>query len=192
MKITRLCPCVILITSLSASADDFSGWHVNAGAGLVYSTVNNKSFESQSTPDAFSISGGYQLNRFIGVEATLIHYGKMQVDGFEARPRSLSISANLGYELENGIRPFILFGYGAFKLGQSDSLLRYIAVNDEARTLHTGFGVEYQLENVYFRVSQVFDKTRLTAGIGFFEDSLNDKFSDITLATTQLTVGYQF
>ena len=85
-----------------------------------------------------------------------------------------------------------MFGYGAFRLGQSDTFFRYIAVNDDARTLHTGFGVEYQMENVYFRLSQVFDKARLTAGTGFFDDNKNDKFSDINLATTQLLVGYQF
>ncbi|MFD2180403.1 porin family protein [Veronia pacifica] len=184
----------VMLVSGATQADEFSGWYVTAGTGFVTGKVGSDKFKAVNNPQGFNITGGYQLNRFIGVEAGLQSYGKMRVLDRTADPRSISISANIGYRMDNGLRPFILFGFGSFILNEvSAGKSERIAGNDEVAGLHTALGLEYRMDHWALRISQHLVDAKMMKSVETIPYLVESKKTvDIPLTSTVLSLAYHF
>ncbi|CAK3712131.1 exported hypothetical protein [Vibrio crassostreae] len=75
--------------------------------------------------ETFKIIAGYQFNRIVALEAQYTNYGDVVAKNalnqstYTWSPTAFSISANLGYTFENGIRPFGIIGLSTIDLDQS-------------------------------------------------------------------------
>ncbi|GEA51770.1 membrane protein [Vibrio inusitatus NBRC 102082] len=159
---------VVSGSSFASEANSTSGWYVGGGVGKPnfddggfisylgkeYSSNIHTSLDAKGT--AFSIYGGYIFNRIIGIETSYNDYGSADINisgaapfvgqnmshDFKAfSPRSLSVSANLGYTFDNGLRPFVKLGVSALDLQQSADVA--ILDSDSGPAGHYGIGLDY-------------------------------------------------
>lgn len=80
MRKTKLLSTLLLSVALGAAAfganAQDSGFYAGAGAGQSF--VDEGAYDDEDT--AFSVFGGYQVNRYFGVEAGYADFGKIEPD----------------------------------------------------------------------------------------------------------------
>lgn len=160
--------CLSLIISLPLAAQTntldpqkISGFYLGAGIGNPSSELDGQDIGLKDR--SYHIISGYQFNRIVAVEMQYASYGESTYGLPIPRssktlpfdPVALSMSANLGYSFDNGVRPFAVFGLGITKLGfaQSDSVQ---VISDSDLSYHYGVGVDFapkSLTGVTFRLS---------------------------------------
>jgi OmpA-OmpF porin, OOP family len=77
MLITTVSAVLFGAAALAAQAQDNRGFY--AGAGVGQSFVDESSYDDEDT--AFSIFGGYQFNRYFGLEGGYVDFGKLESEG---------------------------------------------------------------------------------------------------------------
>ncbi|CAK1703770.1 porin family protein [Vibrio crassostreae] len=125
--------------------------------------------------ETYKIIAGYQFNRIVALEAQYTNYGDVVAKNalnqstYTWSPTAFSISANLGYTFDNGIRPFGIIGLSTIDLDQSLPLLD----DDSGEGIRYGFGVEYtpkQAKNVSFRLGYEADAFVIESDSAFESD----------------------
>ena len=135
-----------VIASSTAFADDFS-WYGGANigrssvtidnaritSGLANSGLNTTSIANRDRDTAYKIYGGYQFNKYIGLEGGYFDLGKF---GFTANTLPLgTLNGNIG------LRGFNLDAVGTLPLSERFSALGRIGINNaQARDSFTGTG----------------------------------------------------
>ena len=70
----------------------------------------------------YSLYGGYQFNRIVGIELGYTDYADYESSGIKVfSPKSLPVAANLGYTFDKSIRPFVLAGISYVNLNANSS-----------------------------------------------------------------------
>ncbi|OEE51180.1 porin family protein [Vibrio splendidus] len=154
-----------------------------------------KNTQAPITVDAedptYKIIAGYQFNRIVALEAQYTKYGDVVAKNalsqftYTWSPTAFSISANLGYTFDNGIRPFGIIGLSSIDLDQSLPMLD----DDRGEGIRYGFGVEYTprlLGNVSFKLGYEADAFVIESDSAFE----NDK--DIVIDSFYAAVAYRF
>ncbi|MGF1753935.1 porin family protein [Vibrio makurazakiensis] len=164
MKNTMIVTAAIM-TALSANsvmAKEVDGFYLGGAIGTtgvddggLYDNLGPTNVDADGS--TFKVIAGYQFNRIVAVEAQYTNYGDVVTKDilnqsiYRWSPTAFSVSANLGYTFENGVRPFGIVGLSAIDLDQSLPVLQ----DDNGAGLRLGLGVEYtppKLENVSFRL----------------------------------------
>jgi len=83
--------------AFGAQAAEDKGFYVGAGAGQSF--VDEAGYDDEDT--AFSVFGGYQVNRYFGVEAGYVDFGKLEPEGL-----GNELEANSAYVSAVGTVPF--------------------------------------------------------------------------------------
>lgn len=150
---------LLLIFSTSSLANNsetarLSGWYVGAGAGLTGfsdGVLNDDDAFSRnvskldSQHSTLHMYGGYYVNRIVGIEVSYRHYGELttayeQPISTTFSPNAFSVSANVGYTFDTGIRAFGLAGLSSLQIKQSVDGWQ----DDQYLAFHYGVGGEYQ------------------------------------------------
>ncbi|NVD08024.1 porin family protein [Vibrio sp. JPW-9-11-11] len=190
-----------MVFSSVVCAQDMSGFYLGAGVGStsfsddgytsdIGEMVNILTGDSATTatnePDGqtYKFIAGYQFNRVIAVEGQYTQYAPIKIENsasfleHELGLSSFTVSANLGYTFDNGLRPFGTLGLGTVSLDESDSTA--------GTALRIGAGLEYnvrQLPGLSLRAAYETDYYSLefidkeyTQSIGSFYVAANYKF----------------
>lgn len=154
--------------------------------------------EAKAEDSTYKIIAGYQFNHIAAIEAQYTNYGditftspsSMYRSGISWTPKILSLSANLGYTFDNGIRPFGIIGVTSIDLDES---VKSIADSHNGRGVRYGFGIEYIPYNPYetyadvsFRLGYEADTFAIETGV----DGVGDK--DIVLDSYYVAVNFRF
>ena len=191
-KVICLIPLLIASTSSFAAAQDVRGFYVGVGVGSTsfeddgWGASANTSFDEKD--NSFKFITGYQFNKVVAIEASYTSYGKIdnQLANYQLDPTSISLSANVGYTFNNGLRPFAIAGLSAIDLDQSAEVID----GDSGAAFHYGFGLEYapQILNGF--------KMRLAYEGDFFgieeQGFFSNRTYDITVGSFYLGASYKF
>nr|WP_075519262.1 porin family protein [Moritella viscosa]SHO13509.1 Outer membrane protein [Moritella viscosa] len=181
---------IALTTSVQAN-QDVSGFYLGGGAGST--TVNlDDAFDEDTDGKTLKFITGYQFNRIVAIEAQYTKYGEITPDKNITRDRKLytwdattfSVSANLGYTFQNGLRPFGIIGLSSLDLGQSSKALK----DDNATAVHLGAGLEYTpaaLSGVSFRVGY-------EAELFAIEEDASSEDIDVLVGSLYVAATYKF
>ncbi|CAM4164860.1 outer membrane protein [Vibrio neonatus] len=217
-NLVALCGIALLSSSAFASSDP-SGFYVLGAVGTtgiddggyIDDLNDQKNLQDPTFDSEFKTKGstktysmGYQINRIVGVEATYMDYGRINLStndhsiGSEQvfAPESFSVSANLGYSFHNGLRPFAKIGISYIDFHSSETDQPPFKNINEHGGIHIGAGVEYALDlgenhgNVLFR-------TGVEGDIASMETTDNsgpliEEDYDWSIATLYAGVGYRF
>ncbi len=157
----RLLLISAILTSPLSYGESYDGFYLGAGIGTV-DFDDGGLFKNLNTPINTSYSGntykiisGYKFNRIVAIEAQYTSYGDTKFSAPVAgvtgtlEHSSVTVSANVGYTFNNGLRPFAILGLGRIDAKEDDW-------SDHGTALRTGVGIEYtppKLENVGFRLA---------------------------------------
>ncbi len=138
---SALLAAVLGASALSAQAAD-KGFY--AGAGVGQSFVDEQAYDDEDT--AFSVFGGYQFNRYFGLEAGYADFGKIEPQG-----AGRALEADTAYLTAVGTLPitekfsaYAKAGFHAWNL--DDAIPGLTGTNDDSGTDPTyGVGVQYRL-----------------------------------------------
>ncbi|MBF6023129.1 outer membrane beta-barrel protein [Lysobacter niastensis] len=138
---SALLAAVLGASALSAQAAD-KGFY--AGAGVGQSFVDEQAYDDEDT--AFSVFGGYQFNRYFGLEAGYADFGKIEPQG-----AGRALEADSAYLTAVGTLPitekfsaYAKAGFHAWNL--DDAIPGLTGTNDDSGTDPTyGVGVQYRL-----------------------------------------------
>ncbi len=138
---SALLAAVLGASALSAQAADKG---VYAGAGVGQSFVDEQAYDDEDT--AFSVFGGYQFNRYFGLEAGYADFGKIEPQG-----AGRALEADSAYLTAVGTLPitekfsaYAKAGFHAWNL--DDAIPGLTGTNDDSGTDPTyGVGVQYRL-----------------------------------------------
>ncbi len=188
----RLLLISAILTSPLSYGESYDGFYLGAGIGTVdvddggYLDDVNTSIKTSYSGNTYKLISGYKFNRIVAVEGQYTSYGDMKVSlpGKSAtiEQRSVTISANVGYTFNNGLRPFGILGVGRLD-SKSDG------DSDHETTLRIGSGIEYtppKLENVSFRLAYEWDMYRTE------EDSTTKKEYDQSAGSFYFSTLYNF
>lgn len=184
-----------------------SGIYAGAGVGLtgfvdgVFSknvdSVNNYVAEVNSPHSTVHFYVGYDFNRIVGIELAYRDYGQLssaanETVKFNAAPHATSLSANIGYTFDTGIRAFGLAGVSSLKMSQSIPVWQ----DEQQMAFHYGAGAEYQpsfAHGLTFRVAFEADvySTALNADYSHQEAKGVDAYI-AQISSLYVGVGYQF
>ncbi|WP_417883672.1 outer membrane beta-barrel protein [Vibrio rumoiensis] len=180
MKIKTLA-CAFIISTIAAApafADANKGFYIGGGVGAAaFSSpdleddvddgdidgVDDINFDSSGL--AYNLYAGYQFNRVVALELSYNNYAdtKVKINGQQLGSTfttdGMSLSANLGYTFDNGLRPFALVGIGY--ISNDD----YFDDNGQA-SFHGGVGLDYTpttLQSLTFRAAYQFDAYEIDA-----------------------------
>lgn len=159
--------------AFGAQAADNPGFYVGAGAGQSF--VDERNYDDEDT--AFSVFGGYQFNRYFGLEAGYSDFGKLEPKG-----AGRALEANSAYLTAIGTVPFTdkFSGYAkaGFHRWDLDSALPGLTKsNDDSGNDPTyGLGLQYSFN----------DKVALRTEYSRFE------VEDIDLDLAQVQVRFDF
>ena len=136
----------------------YKGFYLGAGVG-------NTTFDSADDPSTsdFEEDGktakflaGYQFSKVFALEGQYTKYSELSIPSNSMSPTALSLSANLGYSFDSGLRPFGIIGFSALDLDQEIQTL----MDDSSGAVRYGFGLEYapvQLKGLTARVGYEVD-----------------------------------
>lgn len=181
-----LIPLLATVLTCHANAALLNNSYVGGSIGIKQDfDADNLVDNSDAKGTAYSIYSGYLINKVVGIETTYTDYGDIDSNGSNfASPTSLSMSANLGYTFDQGIRPFALVGLSYVDMNSSNSTL----VDDSGVGFHMGFGVDYSpIEHLTLRIISQADALsvdRVTA-------SKTDEHT-IAFSSLQLGASYSF
>ncbi|WP_299014236.1 porin family protein [uncultured Photobacterium sp.] len=192
-KVICLIPFLLASASSVAATQDVRGFYLGAGAGSTtfeddgWGASHLTSFEEKD--NSFKFYTGYQFNKVIGIEAAYTSYGKIEAKktNYTIDPTSISVSANVGYTFNSGLRPFGIVGLSAIDLNQSYEALD----GDDGTAIHYGLGLEYSpnfAPGLNVRVAYEGDL------FGIEEQRLfsNNRTYDVTVGSFYLGASYKF
>ncbi|MFM2607818.1 porin family protein [Vibrio chagasii] len=162
-----LLSAVLLLSSFtvhtaSASVTD-SGFYLGGAIGssdidddgLVSKSNSAKTATFEAKDNTYRIIAGYKFNRIASIEAQYTDYGDVVADNgnkinfarsynFSWEPKVISLSANLGYTFDNGLRPFGVVGLSSIDLESKEGRYSLSQLKSDADTgARVGFGLEY-------------------------------------------------
>ncbi|GEM78101.1 outer membrane beta-barrel protein [Vibrio superstes] len=213
MKLNTIAVLVgTLLVSGTTFAGETNGWYVGGGVGKPSfddggfvsdlakdnSNITNASLDAEGM--SYTLYGGYFFNRIVGVEASYNDYGKVNAkftntsSGQQSNistkvfsPKSFSVSANLGYTFDNGLRPFVKVGVSAIDLQQSDNVM--ILDGDTGPAGHYGIGLDYSpmdaFQGLTLRVAYEGDITEI-------DSKYDDSSSTWNMSTVYGGIAYKF
>lgn len=168
---------VALTTNIQAN-QDVSGFYIGAGVGSTNTSNDTDGFSIDADTDGSTLKaiGGYQFNRVVAIEAQYTKYGDIiplpsvnQI--YKWSPTTVSLSANLGYTFDNGLRPFTTIGLSSLDLDQS----LVSPLDDSSSTaLHFGLGLEYtpaSLSGISFRTGYEGDAFLIDNSLNYVSDT---------------------
>ncbi|TWI01860.1 opacity protein-like surface antigen [Luteimonas cucumeris] len=156
-----------------AQAADEPGFYLGAGVGQSF--VDEAAYDDEDT--AFSAFGGYQFNRYFGIEAGYADFGKLQASG-----AGRALEANAAYLTAVGTVPFTeqFSGYAkaGFQRWDLDNAIPSLtrSSDDSGSDPTYGLGLQYRFN----------DKVALRGEYSRFE------VEDIDLDLAQLQVRFDF
>jgi len=193
-SITVLGALTALALTASVQANqDVSGFYIGGGVGSTNVNLDNSRLMYDEDADGTTLKfiGGYQFNRIVAIEAQYTQYGEITPDkGYKLNGKlytwdatTFSVSANLGYTFQNGLRPFGIIGLASLDLGQSGKELK----DDDATAIHLGLGLEYTpaaLSGVSFRVGYEAD--------AFSFETRTTEDTDVVIGSAYVAATYKF
>lgn len=189
--ITTFGALTTFVVSINIQANqDVSGFYIGGGLGStnIDTEENGLSFNSDTDGNTLKLIGGYQFNRIVAVEVQYTKYGDITpifaLQGYEWAPTTISLTANLGYTFENGLRPFGIIGLSSLDLGESVNNLD----DNGAQAVRFGLGLEYTsatLAGVSFRVGYEGDAFTIDSGV-------SNPDVDVLLGSIYIAASYKF
>ncbi|WP_061031339.1 porin family protein [Vibrio splendidus] len=148
-------------TALAAVTD--SGFYLGGAIGssdidddgLVSKSNSAKTATFEAKDHTYRVIAGYKFNRIVSIEAQYTDYGDVVADNgnkinfarsynFSWAPKVISLSANLGYTFDNGLRPFGVVGLSSIDLDSKDGRYSASQIKSDADFgARVGFGLEY-------------------------------------------------
>ena len=121
--------------------------------GLVSKSNSAKTATFEAKDNAYRIMAGYKFNRIASIEAQYTDYGDVVAHNakvnfarsynFSWAPKVISLSANLGYTFDNGLRPFGVVGLSSIDLDSKDGRYSASQIKSDADIgARVGFGLE--------------------------------------------------
>ena len=160
------------------------------GAGLGSATFDSSDDESTSLFEedgqTVKILAGYQFSKVFALEGQYTKYTELSLGAYSMSPTSFSLSANLGYSFDNGLRPFGIIGVSALDLDESIQTLE----DDSSGAVRYGLGLEYapvQLNGLAIRVGYEVDFFAIE-----FVGPGNSITNDYTLESFYVSASYKF
>ncbi len=150
-KILSMAAVLALMSTAAIAGPNSSGAYVGLGYGVsAYADddFTEKEMKHKGLDDSdsgFTVYGGYQFNKIIGVEAGYTDYGEFTADhDYSQSATSFHVAANAGYSFLDGqLRPFGTLGLGYVSLDwQNKSDI--IDLDDGGAAFHYGFGIQYE------------------------------------------------
>ena len=187
---------LLLATSAVHAQQDFNddltpkykGFYLGAGVG-------STTFDSDDDPSTalfdedgqtIKLLAGYQFSKVFALEGQYTKYSELTIPGNSMSPTALSLSANLGYSFDNGLRPFGIIGFSALDLDQEIQTLQ----DDSSGAVRFGFGLEFapvQLKGFSARVGYEVDLFAIDY-VGFGSSITKD----YTLESFYVSAAYKF
>jgi OOP family OmpA-OmpF porin len=144
MRKTRLFSTLLLSATLGVAAFGAQAQERGfyAGAGVGQSFVDEQNYDDEDT--AFSVFGGYQFNKYFGLEAGYADFGKIEAEGFGPE-----LEADTAYLTAVGSLPitenFSAYAKAGFHNWNLDAELPGLVDDDDSGTDPTyGLGVQYR------------------------------------------------
>ncbi|QUM80832.1 porin family protein [Moritella sp. 5] len=197
-SITVLGALTALALTASVQANqDVSGFYIGGGVGSTTVDLDRTGYTSNEDTDGSTVKfiAGYQFNRIVAIEAQYTQYGEITPNKtltyagktYKWDATTFSVSANLGYTFQNGLRPFGIIGLSSLDLGQSTKVLK----DDDATAVHVGLGLEYTpaaLSGVSFRVGYEADAFTIEeySTANRYEDT------DVMIGSAYVAASYKF
>lgn len=147
-------------TALAAVTD--SGFYLGGAIGssdidddgLVSKSNSAKTATFEAKDHTYRVIAGYKFNRIASIEAQYTDYGDVVAHNakvnfarsynFSWAPKVISLSANLGYTFDNGLRPFGVVGLSSIDLDSKEGRYSLSQLKSDADTgARVGFGLEY-------------------------------------------------
>ncbi|CAH6841738.1 Outer membrane protein [Vibrio chagasii] len=147
-------------TALAAVTD--SGFYLGGAIGssdidddgLVSKSNSAQTATFEAKDNAYRIMAGYKFNRIASIEVQYTDYGDVVAHNakvnfarsynFSWAPKVISLSANLGYTFDNGLRPFGVVGLSSIDLDSKEGRYSLSQLKSDADTgARVGFGLEY-------------------------------------------------
>lgn len=174
--------------AVAVKADQIvKGFYVGAGVG---STTFDSDDENVSQIDThgqtIKLLAGYQFSKVFALEGQYTKYSEIGNSSYTWSPTSLSLSANLGYSFDNGLRPFAIIGFSSLDLDESFQSLQ----DDSSSAVRYGVGLEYipaELKRFSLRVGYEID----LFGIDFVDSGSTTTY-DYTLEAFYVSAAYKF
>lgn len=131
--------------AFGAQAAENKGFYAGAGAGQSY--VDEGAYDDEDT--AFSVFGGYQFNRYFGLEAGYADFGKLQADvaasDLEADAAYLTAVASVPVTDK-----FSAYAKAGFQRWNLDAPVTTVGTVDDSGTDPTyGVGVQYRFNDAF-------------------------------------------
>lgn len=188
LKSTFLLGLVGLVSLPTFAAGIEGGPYIGAGLGVYQDSDTDGAGSLDAESMGYSLYGGYQFNRIVGIELGYTDYADYEKFGTKVlSPTSFSVAANVGYTFDNSIRPFVLAGLSYVDLNAHGS--SYID-DDSGAGFHFGVGVEYTpVENLTLRLISQAD----AVNIELFNNNGNRIASrDVAFSSVTLGASYNF
>ncbi|MCK5818915.1 MAG: porin family protein [Psychromonas sp.] len=177
-------------------------------------TETDRRLGNVSPAFSYQLYGGYQFNHVISVELALTNHGKLKEDykpdgketikGYiKTRAKSLALQANIGYTLNNGIRPYGLAGLSWINIDSSTDASQ--TSTEEEDSIHSfynqknrvalrfGMGTDYapvSLDGLTFRLEYTLDIYTLDWES---PSSIHSQYTDVMrLRNLSVGIGYKF
>ncbi len=192
MKIKYLAMAVIGLGVSSfahAESQKISGFYLGGALGNTTFDADTNISGSEDG-GSFKFIAGYQFGRVFALEGQYTSYGDIDLANTTWSASSISLNANLGYTMDNGIRPYGTIGVGSITIDETVQTLS----EDTGGAAHYGFGVEYappSLDGLAFRIGYEADifTVRSTYWSGF---SLHTEDVDYDIGSFHAGVTYKF
>lgn len=131
--------------AFAAQAQEDKGFYAGAGAGQSY--VDETAYDDEDA--AFSVFGGYQFNRYFGLEAGYVDFGKLEADGLgrdlEASSAYLTAVASVPFTDK-----FSGYAKAGFQRWDLDTPIAATGTLDDNGTDPTyGLGVQYRFSDAF-------------------------------------------
>ncbi|MEZ8605522.1 MULTISPECIES: porin family protein [Vibrio] len=191
LKSTFLLGLVGLVSFPTFAANIEGGSYIGAGFGVHQDSDTDGGGNLDAESMGYSVYGGYQFNRIIGVELGYTDYGDYdsKVGDKVFSPTALSVSANVGYTFDNSIRPFFVAGLSYVDLNSGKGS-NYKIDDDSGAGFHFGIGVEYTpIDRLTLRLISQADAVNIE-----FTDNNGKRLKsrDTAFSTVMIGASYDF
>jgi len=170
----------------------YKGFYLGAGLGsTTFDSLDSLDFKDDDVKEdgnTIKFIAGYQFGKVFALEGQYTKYGDVYFpeinENYYWTPTAISLTANLGYTFDNGLRPFGLIGISAIDLGQSLQM----NLDDKGVGLRYGLGLEYAPPAL----------KGLSARVGYEVDMFSIEYKhsgvtqDYTLGSFYASVAYKF
>lgn len=191
LRTTFLLGLVGLVSLPTFAAGIEGGPYIGAGLGVHQDSDTDGGGNLDAESMGYSLYGGYQFNRIVGIELGYTDYADYESYGTKVfSPTSLSVAANLGYTFDNSIRPFVLAGLSYVDLNANNSS----ALDDDSGAgFRFGVGVEYTpVENLTLRLISQADAVNVENFAYINGNKVRLSSQDVAFSTVTLGASYNF